>query len=112
MNVTVAVLAVASPVTAVAPRPVTVGAPEAGTSTAAVRKSAAIAKSLASWLSTRSAFRPVATPVAFVVNGAPVASLVVMLPAWLPSVANSNARPVLRLFERMHGSWPVADRQP
>ena len=71
-----------------------------------------MAKSAASWLSTRSAFRPVATPVAVVVNGLPLASLVVIRPASLPSVANSNARPVLRLFARTHGSWPEAERQP
>ena len=76
---TVAVTAVASVVTVGAPRPVTVAAPVAGTVTTAERRSAAMAKSPASWLSTRSAFSPVATPVAFVVNGAPVAFFVVIL---------------------------------
>ena len=73
--------------------------------------------------STRSAFRPVATPVAFVMNGF-VASPPVpteMRPAMVPSEAlNSNAKPVERLFARMHGFCgrgvaaepPAAERQP
>ena len=45
-------------------------------------------------------------PVALVVNGAPVASPIAIGPPSLPTVANSNARPPLRLFARTHGSLP------
>ena len=51
-------------------------------------------------------------PVALVVNGAPVASPTSIRPPSLPVVSNSNARPLLRLLARMHGSWPVSERQP
>jgi hypothetical protein len=47
-----------------------------------------------------------------VVNGAPVASPVSILPPSLPVVTNTKARPPLRLLARMHGSAPVLERQP
>src|SRR5919109_2382372 len=67
---------------------------------------------------TRSAFRPVATPVAFVVNGfalSPPRALIV--PPIEPRVAISNARPLPTLLARMQGNCraeepPGADRQP
>ncbi len=73
--------------------------------------------------STSSAFRPVATPVAFVVNGFFVSPPVpaVMRPATSPPDAlNSNAKPFARLFERRHGFCgvgvaaepPAPERQP
>ena len=77
----------------------------------------------ASRLSTRSALRPVATPVAFVVKGffasPPVPA--VIEPTTSPIEAlNSNARPRERLFARMHGFCgigvarepPACERQP
>ena len=71
----------------------------------------------ASWPSTRSALRPVATPVAFVVNGFLVSppAPAVNVPMVSPLVAlNSNARPPSRLFERRQGFMlsPVPARQP
>ena len=55
------------------------------------------------WPSTWSAFRPVATPVAFVVNGAAFLLDDVMLPTWLPPLAlNENAWPLARFVARTH----------
>ena len=95
---------------AVAPRLFAPSAPSA--STVAKSRSPLAAKSDASLPSTLSEFRPVATPVALVVNGAPVVSPTSMRPASLPTVSNSNARPPLRLLPRRHGSLPVFERQP
>ena len=67
--------------------------------------------------STWSAFRPVATPFAVVVNGAAVAGPV-MAPTSVPPLAlNSKARPSARLLARTQGSLPfgvppAAERQP
>ena len=72
----------------------------------------AAAKSAASLPSTRSALRPVATPVALVVNGAPVVAPVSMRPPSGPTVVNSKARPPLRLVARTQGSLPGLERQP
>ena len=62
--------------------------------------------------STRSAFRPAATPVALVANGRAPGLFVSMKPASSPSVSNSNARPFFRLLARMQGSRPALERQP
>ena len=72
--------------------------------------------------STRSALRPVATPVALVVNGFFASPLppAVIRPALAPSCAlNSNSKSVERLFARTHGFFgglaadpPVVERQP
>src|SRR4051812_21067107 len=68
--------------------------------------------SVALWPSTRSAFRPVATPVALVVNGAAVAGPSIR-PTSVPEfVANENARPLARLLARRHARVPVRARQP
>ena len=57
--------------------------------------------------------QPVATPVALVVNGAPVWSPPTSIrPASLPIVTNSKARPPLRLLARTQGSLPGLERQP
>ena len=80
--------------------------------TAANSRSPAAAKSAESLSSSLSAFRFATLPVAFVVNGTPVASLSEMLPPSLPPLSNSNARPAWRLLARMHGSLPTAARQP
>src|SRR3954447_10868125 len=76
--------------------------------------SLAAAKSVASLPSTLSAFRPVATPVAFVVNGAPVVLATVIEPAVEPVVVNWNAWPPLRLDARTQAGAPAvaAARQP
>ena len=68
--------------------------------------------------STWSAFSPVATPLALVVNGAALTLPEVIEPTSVPPLAeNSKARPLARLLERMHGELPVveppsAERQP
>ena len=67
--------------------------------------------------STRSAFRFATFPAALVPNGVAFAfgfpAPTPMNPPCVPlRVANSNARPFLRLFARMHGSRPGALRQP
>src|ERR671931_122760 len=64
--------------------------------------------SLAFWPSTWSAFRPVATPLAVVVNGAAFAGPVICPTSVPVFVLNSNARPAVRLLARRHGSLPVA----
>src|SRR6185312_7806668 len=70
------------------------------------------AMSAASWPSTLSAFRPVATPVALVVNGAAVVGPSIR-PTSVPEfVANENARPLDRLLARRHAFAPVRARQP
>ena len=93
--------------------PVTVGVPVPESETIANDSCVAAAKSVALLPSTWSAFSPVATPVALVVKGAPVWSPPTSIrPASLPTVTNSNARPPLRLFERMQGSLPGFERQP
>src|SRR5436190_22161341 len=85
--------------------------------TVANRGSAAAVISSALLPSTWSALRPVATPLAVVVNGAAVAGPV-MAPTSVPPLAlNSKARPLVRLLARRHGSLPfgvppVAERQP
>ena len=76
----------------------------------------------ASTPSTRSALRPVATPVALVVNGflASPPPPTVIRPALAPLWAlNSKAKPVERLLARMQGlvggvaaEPPVVERQP
>src|SRR4051794_41843230 len=69
--------------------------------------------------STRSALRPSATPVAFVVNGLvespplPTSNV----PPTTPAVAYSKARPLARLLTRRHGLLPFGvppspERQP
>ena len=67
--------------------------------------------------STWSAFRPVATPWAFVVNGAAFALLELMVPTSGPLDSYSKASPCARLLARMHGSLPLGvppapERQP
>ncbi len=70
--------------------------------------------------STLSAFKPVATPVAFVVNGAALALVAVIEPTCVAAAfveLNSKARPEARLLARMHGSLPFGvppapERQP
>ena len=67
--------------------------------------------------STLSALRFATRPAALVWNGTALALVVpaptVIAPPSVPDVeANSKARPLLRLFARMHGSWPGALRQP
>src|SRR5215218_10216926 len=71
------------------------------------------------WEPTRSAFRPVATPVAFVVNGLVLLPPrpAVIVPASEPAVRSSKARPVPTFLERAHGYcfWgvpPGCERQP
>ena len=59
----------------------------------------------------RSALRPVATPVALVVNGRASVPFASMWPPSVPLVSNSKARPVLRLLERMHGSFVPSTRE-
>src|SRR3954447_17917395 len=75
-------------------------------------RSDADAKSAASLPSTRSALRPLATPVALVENGAPFTLPVSMKPPSAPTVANSKARPPLRLLALTQGSLPALERQP
>src|SRR3954449_11662667 len=85
--------------------------------TVANRGSAAAVISSALLPSTWSALRPVATPLAVVVNGAAVAGPG-MGPSSVPLVLlNSNARPVVRLRARTLGSLPFGvppapERQP
>src|SRR3954453_12846695 len=85
--------------------------------TVAKRGSAAAVISSALLPSTWSALRPVATPLAVVVNGAAVAGPV-MAPTSVPLLLlNSNARPVVRLLARTQGSLlfgvpPAPERQP
>ena len=74
--------------------------------------SAAVAKSAASLPSTLSALKPVATPVALVVSGAPVGGADLDAAAFLADGLNSKARPPLRLMARMQGSLPRLERQP
>src|SRR3954463_6181519 len=85
--------------------------------TVAKRGSAAAVISSALLPSTWSALRPVATPLAVVVNGAAVAGPV-MAPTSVPLLLlNSNARPGGRLLARTQGSLPFGvppapERQP
>src|SRR3954447_506880 len=61
------------------------------------------------WPSTWSAFRPVATPVAFVVNGAALVLPDVMRPTSGPPLdENSNARPSARSLARTQGWLPFS----
>src|SRR3954452_20221305 len=74
--------------------------------TVAKRGSAAAVISSALLPSTWSALRPVATPLAVVVNGAAVAGPV-MAPTSVPLLLlNSNARPGVRLLARTQGLLP------
>src|SRR3954471_16987633 len=110
LNVTVYVPA-AGCATAVAPR-CALSAPASETTANLFCARALATISYAFWPSTRSAFRPVATPVALVVNGAAVAGPS-MRPTSVPDfVANENARPLARLLARRHARVPVRARQP
>ena len=106
----VTVVALAARFDAVAPRFAPSVPPSA---TAANSTSDLAAKSVESLSSSLSALRLATLPVAFVTNGTPVVSLIRISPASLPPDSNSNARPVLRLFARTHGSALAASaRQP
>ena len=94
--------------------------PSASTWTPPTETPAAMSEALLP--STWSAFRPVATPVAFVVNGfafelAVLPSPTEICPTTSPSPANSNAKPAARFDARRQGAEPDAEppaapRQP
>ena len=83
-------------------------APVSATCANGVNATVAFMMSTACCPSRRSAFRPVATPVALVVNGTVVSPPLptVIVPPCVPPVSNSNAKPFARLFDRMHGLLP------
>jgi hypothetical protein len=94
--------------------------PSASTWTPPTETPAAMSEALSP--STWSAFRPVATPVALVVNGlafelAVLPSPTEICPTTSPAPANSNAKPAARFDARRQGAEPdavppAAPRQP